>query len=298
MSEIILLDGGMGQELVHRAGDRPTPLWSTQVMMDRPGLVAEVHRDFLEAGATIATLNTYAIHRDRLTPVGMEDQFEALHALALKEAQNARVDHGAARLAVGLGPLGASYRPDIHPAADIAVPLYAEVAAGFKGNVDLVICETVVSLDHTRSVMKGAKAADVPIWCAFSVSDEDGTKLRSGEPVLEAAKIATDMGADAILINCSAPEVVLPALDQLTGLDLPYGAYANGFTKISEGFLGERPTVDSLTLRQDFTPDLYADHVMAWVDQGATLVGGCCEVSPAHIAEIARRLRAAGHTII
>jgi homocysteine S-methyltransferase len=46
------------------------------------------------------------------------------------------------------------------------------------------------------------------------------------------------------------------------------------------------------------TPEAYADHAMAWVDQGATIVGGCCEVSPAHIAEIARRLRAAGHTIV
>ena len=64
MTQIILLDGGMGQELIHRAGDRPTPLWSTQVMIDHPGLVAEVHRDFAAAGATVATTNTYAIHRD------------------------------------------------------------------------------------------------------------------------------------------------------------------------------------------------------------------------------------------
>ena len=52
MSEITLLDGGMGQELVHRAGDNPTPLWSTRVMIDNPGMVADVHRDFTAAGAT------------------------------------------------------------------------------------------------------------------------------------------------------------------------------------------------------------------------------------------------------
>ena len=79
MAEITLLDGGMGQELVHRAGDKPTPLWSTQVMVDHPGLVAEVHRDFTKAGATIATTNTYAIHHDRLVGTAMENQFKALH---------------------------------------------------------------------------------------------------------------------------------------------------------------------------------------------------------------------------
>jgi len=298
MSQITLLDGGMGQELVHRAGDRPTPLWSTQVMIDKPGLVAEVSRDFLAAGATIATLNSYAIQRDRLAPVGFEDKFETLHAMALKEAQDARAAHGSGRIAGSLGPLSASYRPDIHPNADVAVPLYTEVAQQFKGKTDLVICETVVSIEHTRCIIEGAKAADQPIWCAFSVSDEDGRKLRSGEPLSEAAQIAVDMGVEAVLANCSAPEVIPSALSELAKTGLPFGAYANGFTKISDGFLEDRPTVDALTLRKDFSPELYADHVMAWIDQGATIVGGCCEVSPAHIAEIAKRLRAAGHSII
>ncbi len=78
MTDIILLDGGMGQELVHRAGDRPTPLWSTQVMIDHPGLVAQVHADYRAAGATVHTTNTYAILHDRLEGTGMEDQFAAL----------------------------------------------------------------------------------------------------------------------------------------------------------------------------------------------------------------------------
>ena len=88
-----------------------------------------------------------------------------------------------------MGPLAASYRPDIHPSADIAVPLYTEVAQKFVGNVDLIVCETVVSLEHTRCILEGAKTANLPIYCAFSVSDEDGSKLRSGEPVLEARRL-------------------------------------------------------------------------------------------------------------
>ncbi len=73
MSDITLLDGGMGQELVHRAGDRPTPLWSTQVMVDHPGLVSQVHADYAAAGATVQTTNTYAIHHDRLVGTAMDE---------------------------------------------------------------------------------------------------------------------------------------------------------------------------------------------------------------------------------
>ena len=66
MAEITLLDGGMGQELVARSGDEPTSLWATRVMIDHPGMVRAIHEDYFEAGATVATTNTYAGHHDRL----------------------------------------------------------------------------------------------------------------------------------------------------------------------------------------------------------------------------------------
>ena len=102
----------------------------------------------------------------------------------------------------------------------------------------------------------------------------------------------------AVLLNCSLPEVITQGLPILTDCGLPFGAYANGFTMITEGFKQEASTVDALSARTDLTPELYADHVMNWVGAGATIVGGCCEVGPAHIAEIARRLKDAGHTIV
>ncbi|MFN7052147.1 MAG: homocysteine S-methyltransferase family protein, partial [Gemmobacter sp.] len=75
MAQISLLDGGMGQELVARSGDAPSPLWATRVMLDHPGLVRAIHDDYFAAGATIATTNTYAIHHDRLLRFGLDDQF-------------------------------------------------------------------------------------------------------------------------------------------------------------------------------------------------------------------------------
>ncbi|AXI40957.1 homocysteine S-methyltransferase family protein [Sulfitobacter sp. SK011] len=293
MTEITLLDGGLGQELVHRAGDRPTPLWSTQVMIDHPGMVAEVHRDFAAAGATIITTNTYALHRDRLAGTTFENEFEALYALALNEARGS----GARRVAGSIGPLRASYRPDLHPEPEVGALLYAEVAGLLAPECDLLICETVASYDHAVSVLKGTGAAGKPVWLSLTVNDKDGTLLRSGEPLVSVLE-AANAGAAAILINCSAPEAIPAALNVLAQGDLPYGAYANAFEQITDDFLKDKPTVDALTERQDMTPAAYADHAMAWVDQGATIIGGCCEVSPAHIAEIASRLRAAGHDIV
>lgn len=288
---ITLLDGGMGQELVHRAGDAPTPLWATQVMLDHPGLVGEVHRDFAAAGATLATTNTYAIHRDRLAGTPLEKRFENLIDLALSEAEAVR---GGGRIAGSIGPLVASYRPDLHPARLVAVPLYAEVARLLAPQVDLILCETVASIVHAAAVLEGARTASLPVWLAVTVDDEDGSRLRSGEPLAGLSHLEPD----AWLANCSAPEAMSAALDAFAPFGKPFGAYANGFDEITKDFLKARPTVDSLTPRRDMGPETYARFVMDWVGQGATIVGGCCEIGPAHIRAMRDALGAAGHRIV
>ncbi|MGL4281258.1 MAG: homocysteine S-methyltransferase family protein [Albidovulum sp.] len=297
MAEIVLLDGGMGQELVARSGEPPTPLWSTQVMIDHPGLVREVHADYFAAGATIATTNTYAVHHDRLLKFGIDDRFAALHTQARAEAASARAAHGAGRIAGSLGPLVASYRPETHPPHAESVSKYAEIAQLLAPVVDLFLAETVASLAHASAVLEGALTAGKPVWLSVTVDDEDGSRLRSGEPVADLAPIVAK-GAGAILANCSAPEAMAAALEVFKGFGLPFGAYANGFQQITKEFLKDNPTVDALTARPEMTPALYADFALRWVGMGATIIGGCCETTPAHIAEIARRLKAEGHAVV
>jgi S-methylmethionine-dependent homocysteine/selenocysteine methylase len=300
MTAITLLDGGMGQELIRRAGDAPHPLWATKVMLDHPGLVQAIHADYFAAGATVATTNTYAIHHDRLAKHGLDDRFADLHEAALAEAEAARAAHGSGRLAGSLGPLVASYRPDAHPPHDRAAALYAEVAALLAPRCDLLLGETVASVAHARALIAGARPAaeahGIPLWLSVTVDDRDGTRLRSGEPIADLAGHLD--GVAALLANCSAPEAMDQAMPHLKAHGLPFGAYANGFQQITADFLKDSPTVDALSSRPELTPERYADFALGWVAAGATIVGGCCETGPAHIAEIARRLRAAGHTIV
>lgn len=290
---ITLLDGGIGQEMVARAGDKPTPLWSTRAMMDHPGLLQWVHADYFAAGADIATTNSYAIHRDRLAPDGLEHLFAPLHAAALAEAQAARAAHGKGRIAGSIGPLGATYRPDMHPDLATSLPLYAEMVGILSDGVDLILFESVASLLHADAALTAAEGQGKPVWLSVTLDDEDGTKLRSGEDVSGLLPLLSGR-ASAVLANCSAPEAMPAALAIFARSDLPFGAYANGFTQITKAFLGARPTSDTLTARRDMGPAAYADHAMRWIDQGATIIGGCCETGPAHIAEIDTRLRAAG----
>lgn len=299
MTKITLLDGSIGQELVKRSGDRATPLWSTQVMIDHPKLVGEVHLGYFAAGATVATTNTYAVLRDRLERIGLQDQIGKLTDTAVRAARRARAASGGkGRVAGAIGPLVQSYKPETCPPPAEAAKMYAEPVGLMKDHVDLFLLETMSSVDQAEGALRAVTGQGLPVWLAVSVDDHYGTRLRSGEPVEALAETVARHAPDAVLINCSRPEVIGGALDVIKGFGVPFGAYGNGFSEISEGFLGDAPTVDALEQRKDMGPLDYAEYVMGWIGQGATIVGGCCEIGPAHIAEIARCLQAAGHEIV
>ena len=298
MAEIILLEGGIGQELVTRHPGQKTALWGTKVMLEAPETVVAVHADYIAAGATVITLNSYGLLHDRLERAGMLDQLSELVRLSCVLANKARDEAGAdIAIAGSLGPMGWSYRPDLAPPSDVAAPLYAELIEMQAPHVDLIIGETVSSVETARGLLMGAEGCDKPLWLALSVDEKDGSLLRSGEDINDIAPLLEEFDVDATLINCSPPEAIDTGLPVLEELGWTTGAYANGFTEITKEFAQASASVDLLTARTDLGPDAYADFALGWVDQGARIIGGCCEVGPAHIARLKERLLEAGHTI-
>jgi homocysteine S-methyltransferase len=91
---------------------------------------------------------------------------------------------------------------------------------------------------------------------------------------------------------------MLAALRELSTMGLPFGAYANGFSEISSLPLPDAVAAPDYTHRHDLSPEKYTAFVLEWIALGASIVGGCCEVGPAHIRHLADSLKAAGHSIV
>jgi S-methylmethionine-dependent homocysteine/selenocysteine methylase len=288
---ITILDGGMGQELLARSAKQATGLWSAQILLDDPDLLRAVHADYLAAGADVITTNSYILHRDRLASFGVEDRFEQLHSLACRLAVEARDSHGACLVAGSLGPNARSYRPDLALPEDQAAEAFAEIARLQAPYVDLLLCETMSSIEQARGAVLGAQTVGLPVWLAVTVDDDDGTRLRSGQEISLVVELCNAMSLDTVLVNCSIPEAVDIAVGALTGCGLRVGAYANGFTHINDAFLEAGATVDVLQKRKDLDPEAYAGFAADWVTRGVGIVGGCCEVGPAHIALLAKRFK-------
>ena len=107
----ILLDGGMGQEIVNRGGKGGYGEWAAAALLEHPGMVRQIHRDYIAAGADVITTNTYGTTRARLRHAGMEDRLAELVRLAGQIAADARDEASAdqLRIAASLPPLEASY---------------------------------------------------------------------------------------------------------------------------------------------------------------------------------------------
>ena len=288
---VTILDGGMGQELVKRSVETPTPLWATQLMIDSPNMVGEVHNDYFAAGADICTTNTYAIHHDRLLKSGKDEEFIHLHQTACRVAVESRDRFGSGLVAGSLGPLGWSYQSESSVLPSEAFRLYQEIVNIHESFVDMFIIETVSSIEQGWGALEATSKQDKPVWIAFSVDDNDGTKLRSGEDLKKINSLVEKYNPAAILLNCSTPEAISRGLPIIRSFNLPFGGYANGFSRIAKEYLTKLSTVELLDTREDLTPTKYADFVSSWVDLGATIVGGCCEVGPSHIAELTRRFK-------
>ncbi|MFA9460009.1 homocysteine S-methyltransferase family protein [Thiohalorhabdus methylotrophus] len=282
----LLLDGGMGQELIARGVDASTGLWSAQALFDHPDTVMAVHRAFIDAGADVVTTNTYATTRRRIPDCAT---FWHLNRKACELAVRAREDSGRpVAIAGSLAPLHGSYRPDLVRSADELAPQYAEQAEVLCGYVDLFLCETMSTATEAQAAARGAGSTGKPVWVSWTLADDGSGRLRSGETIAEAIAGLDGLDVEAVLVNCSIPESIAAAMPELANsAGRPFGGYANGFTPIRGGVDDGRALPDT---RQDLDPEAYAGHARQWLSQGARIVGGCCEVGPAHIAELRRHL--------
>jgi len=289
---VILLDGGMGQELINRKASGQGVLWSAKALFDQPDAVVAIHEDYIRAGADIITTNSYACIRNNFESEGLLDRLGEMNRLSAELAHRARDACSKPVLIAGsMGPQRGSYRPDLVGSYEETEALYREQAEFLGPYVDFFICETLSCRLESRAAVAAAMTIGKPVWLSWSIEDSGVSNLRSGEPVVDAWRDIADLGVSAVLLNCSPPEAIGKVIPELISVsDIPVGAYANAFTPIPDkwDFHGDSSIPPP---RTDVTAEAYAAHAAIWVGAGARIVGGCCEVGPAHIARLHQTLR-------
>lgn len=289
---ITIVDGGMGRELQRLGAPFRQPEWSALALIEAPEYVSEAHARFIAAGAEVITTNSYAIVPFHIGEERFESDGMDLARLAGKLARQTADRHGAL-VAGSLPPALGSYRADLfEPHA--ARSILARLIDGLAPYVDLWLAETLSCLDEARLVGDLLAGDARPLWLSFTLDDEAPARLRSGEGVAEAAELARVLGAQALLFNCSLPEVMDEAIQRamatLDGSTIRVGAYANAFAKADESL----PANEELNeIRTDLGPDEYLAFARKWAASGASIIGGCCGIGPEHISALSVGLKGA-----
>ena len=290
MSMFTLLDGGMGRELKRIGAPFSQPLWSAQALIESPNHVRLAHQSFIDAGAEIITVNSYACVPFHLGEALYRSDGAKLARLAAQiAAEAAQQAPHAVQVAGSIPPAMGSYRPDLfqaQPAQEITQTLY-EAQDPY---VDIWIAETIASLEELSMIQQVLRQSSKPCYYSFTLQDDsDVALLRSGESVSDAAQQVAAAGGAGMLFNCSVPEVMADAISQaksaLNGNEngnekaIEIGVYANSFAPIK----ADHAANQTVQVMREFSAQDYVEFAKQWYGLGATVIGGCCGITPAHI---------------
>ncbi|MDQ3209971.1 MAG: bifunctional homocysteine S-methyltransferase/methylenetetrahydrofolate reductase [Actinomycetota bacterium] len=275
----LLADGGTGTALL--SGDPAFAGCVERCNVEDPARVEAVHRSFVEAGARLVITNTFGANRQRLQRYGLGARVEALNEAGVELARRA----GAELVGGSIGPMGIRLGPygRLHP--DDARESYSEQAEALAGaGADLLVIETQTDLRELELAFGAAREAapDIAVVASATFTRDDRTPLGS-TPEQVAARLA-ELGADVIGVNCGeGPAQVLRIVRAMVpvaaGTPLAARANAGGPTRV-----GGRVVYPA-------TPAYVAEHAVAAVDAGASIVGGCCGTGPAHTGAMAAALQ-------
>jgi S-methylmethionine-dependent homocysteine/selenocysteine methylase len=296
MNKLLIGDGGMGTELRMRGVNVPShedSIWSALALIENIQIIKEIHLDFIEAGAEFIIANNYAVTQPILERENLSHMLEDLTLRSIEIAKEAIKESGKqVLLAASLPPLETSYRSDLILERTSMDHMYGELASILENKVDIVICETMSHSLEAMSALTSIQNLKSQKWMAWTIYGNQNT-LPSGETITEAFDVISDLECDAYLINCGGANLITEGIKELKPLtNKPIGGYGNSeIIEISKKDRSDRPEVDHWSSATAINEKEYAEEAQIWVQEGATIIAGCCRTRPSHIEEISKILK-------
>lgn len=272
-SGVLLGDGANGTYLQKICGLRPP---FDLAVLSAPELVLTCHKEYLAAGADIIETNSFQANRLR---IGEESwSIKELNQRAAEIAQTAAKGFSDRYILGAIGPSGKSIEPfGSVTKAEIRANAAEQASGLFAGGVDGFILETFIDLGEMEATIEGIRqVCDLPI-IASKAFVEDGEALMGDLPFKCASQMA-NMDVIAIGANCIVgPQRMTDLIRKMSeATDLPILSFPTpGLSQLVKGV-----TV------YDSKPEYFAKAVARLIDEGASIIGGCCGTLPSHIEEL------------
>ena len=282
----LVADGAMGTMLNARGVSFEKCF--DELNLSNPAVVAEVHREYIEAGAQIILCNTFSANRYKLEKFGLQEKLVAINTAGVELARRvAAASYKDVLIAGDIGPLGVRLAPFGRVQVEDARAAFAEqVNALCAANVDLIVIETMADLYEARAAVQAAKEnCALPVIVSVTFTRDGRTIL--GDTPEKAARLLAETGADVIGVNCSGgPAQLLRILRQMKQAVAPHIKF---WVKPNAGW----PEQVSGRIMYPADPEYFGDYALSFRIAGANIVGGCCGTTPRHIAAMRKALDSA-----
>jgi len=277
----VIFDGAMGTMLIAaglKAGETPE-VWN----LEKPSLVADIHRKYYDAGSDVVHTNTFGGNAIKLADRGLSDKMEPINVEAAKLAREACPS--GKFVAGDIGPTGKL----IKPLGDLVIEeaeeaFFRQTQALLKGGVDLISIETMFSLQEALAALRAAKRlGDVTVIAALTFNrTKKGFFTMMGEAVSQAVSAFEEAGADVIASNCS--------LGSRDMIDLTKELRAATRKPILVQPNAGKPVTQKGVTSYQQTPAEFAQDGKEIRNSGADMIGGCCGTDPEFIRALVQTL--------
>ncbi len=297
-NRVRILDGGMGQELLSNGLISKGTLWSSTALLEEKyhELVVDTHLSFIQSGADVIVTNNFSSRRQRLIQNNIESKFDYLNKKAGELAIKARDKSKKNILIAGSLPgQNDTYVADEREISLIKKNFYDQ-ANIIKPYVDFFYLDVVSSGKEVEAALEVTEKINLPVLVGLHVKKNG--RLPSGESISEVVQTYKNNNWLGLITACVSLEIINKTLSEIKNLNVPYGFKANlwgvdeplpvnKFNRAKFNEIGKNPNI-TLGTRDNITGQIFCDFAKKIIDQGATIIGGCCETKPHHIIEITK----------
>ncbi|RKD34180.1 homocysteine S-methyltransferase family protein [Thermohalobacter berrensis] len=275
----LVFDGAMGTMLIEeglKAEDCPEKL-----NIEKPEIIKDIHRLYIEAGADVITTNTFGGNRIKLAEYGLEKVLKEINKNAVKIAKEAAKEKNCL-IAASIGPTGKFVEPMGELSFDHAYEIFKEqIKVLAKEGPDFIIFETFSDLGELRAGVIAAKdVCDIPIICSLTF---EGERTLTGVTPASAAVVLESLGVEAIGANCSGgPKELFPAVKELAKTtELPIIFQPNAGL----------PSLKNKKVIYSLNSDEFITYIEPYLNLGVNVFGACCGSTPDFIKKLKDRLK-------
>ncbi len=279
MTDVVLLDGGMGQELTRRSKDPAHPQWGAWVMMNEPEIVQGLHEDYIRAGSEIVISNTFATHREALRSAGVEDQFVDYNRRGVELAVEARARMDAPDVLVAGGISYWSWSGDWATAEELGPGVEEQAAIMADAGADLLMLEMMIDTERMLATLKAAQKSGLPVWAGLTCKRDDGGQaiMRNGDNLPEALVALAEHGVPLVSFMHTEVEYIDACLETAgEHWPGPLGVYAHSARWVNNVCFYD----------ETVSPQEYASHAEVWLQNGVQVIGACCGLGVDHVSAL------------